>query len=434
MSDIKILLNFLRNGKTHTLADYMQRGGYQTLKQKIPQLTPAQIVQEVKTSNIRGRGGAGFPAGLKWSFLAKDTGKPVYLICNADEGEPGTFKDRLILEENPHQLIEGLIITSYAINASQTFVYIRGEYGFSYRRLKAAVDEAYTAGLLGKKIPGTDHIPNIVLHRGAGAYVVGDETGLMNSIEGKKGFTRIKPPFPAVAGLYNCPTIINNVETLASIPWIVQNGGEAYKAIGTEKSTGTKLISVSGHICKPGVYEVTMGYPFQEFLKNECGGMLAGRKLKAVIPGGSSTPVLKPEDVEQMTLDYESIQAAGSSLGSGGMIIIAEGTCMVRLLMILADFYHHESCGQCTPCREGTGWLAQIITRIENGMGRPEDLDEIPRISRFICGYTICPLGDAACGPVDSFLKKFRNEFEEHITKQRCPYGGKFTRFQELSK
>jgi len=431
MNEEKILLNYPRDGQSHTLESYLQRGGYQTLTKSLRRYRAADVLEEVKASGIRGRGGAGFPTGLKWSFLAKNTGKPVYLICNADEGEPGTFKDRVILEENPHQLIEGIICSAYAINASHAYIYIRGEYDFSFKRVQAAIQEAYSAGYLGQRLPGTDFVPHITAHRGAGAYVVGDETGLMNSIEGKKGFTRIKPPFPAVSGLYECPTIINNVETLASIPYIVTHGGKKYKSLGTDQSAGTKLISVSGHIRKPGVYEIMMGYPFSEFLQNECGGILGGRQLKAVIPGGSSTAVLRPEDVTQMTLDYESIQAAGSSLGSGGMIIIAEGTCMVRLLKVLAHFYHHESCGQCTPCREGTGWLEQIISRIEAGEGALEDIDELTRITRFIAGYTVCPLGDAACGPINSFVKKFRDEFVAHIEQRGCPFGGKFTRFQE---
>jgi len=432
MNNLKILLNYTPNGKSHTLADYLQRGGYNTLKEYLPRVKPDEIVAEVKTSGIRGRGGAGFPAGLKWSFLAKDTGKPIYLICNADEGEPGTFKDRIIMEENPHLLLEGIIITAYAINATHSYIYIRGEYAFAAQRVQVAIDEAYQAGYLGKKLPGTEYETNITIHRGAGAYVVGDETGLMNSIEGKKGFTRIKPPFPAVAGLYGCPTIINNVETLASIPHIVTHGGTKYKALGTQQSSGTKLFSVSGHIRKPGVYEVIMGYPFRDFLNNECGGIIDGRQLKAVIPGGSSTPVLRPEDVTDMTLDYESIEKAGSSLGSGGMIILAEGTCMVKLLEVLIRFYHHESCGQCTPCREGTGWLYKIISRIEAGKGQLDDVDELLRITKFISGYTVCPLGDAACGPINSFVEKFRDEFIEHIEKQSCPFGGKFIPFQEI--
>ena len=431
MSDLKILLNFEKNGTSHTLDNYKKRGGYKTVETALKKYSPEEIVEEVKKSGIRGRGGAGFPAGLKWSFLPKDTDKPVYLICNGDEGEPGTFKDRVILEENPHMLIEGIILSSYAIKAKHAYIYIRGEYGYALRRTQQAVDEAYKAGYLGKKLPGTDYQCDITVHKGAGAYVVGDETGLMNSIEGKKGQTRNKPPFPAVEGLYGCPTIINNVETLASIPYIVENGGDNYSKIGTEKSTGTKLLSVSGHVRKPGVYEVTMGDSFMDFLNNECGGIVNGKKLKAVIPGGSSTPVLRPEDCEKMTIDYESIADAGSSLGSGAVIVIAEGTCMVKVLEVLAHFYHHESCGQCTPCREGTGWLLKIIKRIEEGKGKLEDLDTLTSITKYIAGHTICPLGDAACGPVDSFVQKFRDEFIEHIEKGCCPYKGKFNRLQE---
>ncbi len=429
---MKILLNYERNGKSHTLDSYLKRGGYQTVTKKLGQYKPEQVVEEVKKSGIRGRGGAGFPAGIKWSFLPKGTDKPIYLICNGDEGEPGTFKDRVILEENPHQLIEGIIISAYAIQAKHAYIYIRGEYGLALRRVQEAVREAYAAGYLGKKIPGTEYICEITVHKGAGAYVVGDETGLMNSIEGKKGQTRNKPPFPAIEGLYGCPTIINNVETLASIPYIVEHGGDHYKSIGTDKSSGTKLLSVSGHVRKPGVYEVVMGYPFMEFLNKECGGVLGGRKLKAVIPGGSSTPVLRPENCETMTIDYESIAAAGSSLGSGAVIVIAEGTCMVKLLEVLTHFYYHESCGQCTPCREGTGWLYKIVKRIEAGQGKMDDIDLLTSITRHIAFHTICPLGDAACGPVDSFVKRFREEFEEHVKKGTCPYGGKFERLQKV--
>lgn len=431
MANIKILLNYESNGKSHTLDSFLERGGYKALALAAKKHKPDDMLNEVKKSAIRGRGGAGFPAGLKWSFLAKGTGKPIYLLCNADEGEPGTFKDRVILEENPHLLLEGIILSAYAIQAEHCYIYIRGEYGFAVRRIQAAVDEAYKAGYLGKKLEGTDYVPQITVHRGAGAYVVGDETGLMNSIEGKKGQTRNKPPFPAVEGLYGCPTIINNVETLASIPYIIQNGGDAYHKIGTDKSSGTKLFCVSGHVRKPGVYEVEMGYPLMDLLNKECGGILGGKKLKAVIPGGSSTPVLRAEQCEQVKLDYESIAAAGSSLGSGAVMVIAEGTCMVKTLEILTHFYQHESCGQCTPCREGTGWLYKIVKRIEAGDGKMEDIDELTRITKHIAGFTICPLGDAACGPVDSFVKQFRDEFIEHIKQRGCPYGGKFTRFQQ---
>jgi NADH-quinone oxidoreductase subunit F len=431
MSDLKILLNYEKNGSSHTLESYLERGGYKTVENVSQKYKPAEVTEQVKLSGIRGRGGAGFPAGLKWSFLPKDTEKPVYLICNADEGEPGTFKDRVILEENPHMLIEGIILSCYAINAAHAYIYIRGEYGFSFERVQNAVDEAYKAGYLGKNIKSGDYQCDITVHKGAGAYVVGDETGLMNSIEGKKGQTRNKPPFPAVEGLYGCPTIINNVETLASVPYILENGGSAYSQIGTEKSTGTKLLSVSGHVRKPGVYEVVMGCSFMDFLNNECGGILGGKKLKAVIPGGSSTPVLKPEHVEKMTIDYESIAEAGSSLGSGAVIVIAEGTCMVKALEILAHFYHHESCGQCTPCREGTGWLYKVIQRLEAGQGTMDDIDLLTSITKHIAAHTICPLGDAACGPVDSFIEHFRDEFEEHVRQGRCPYDGTFIRFQE---
>ncbi len=334
---------------------YKKTGGYQALPKAL-KLKPADVINEVKGSGLRGRGGAGFPCGMKWGFVPTNTGKPTYLCVNADESEPGTFKDRAILEKDPHRLIEGAIIAAYAIGAHVAYIYVRGEFDLPRRRLETALQEAYQSGFLGKNILKSGYDLEMYLHVGAGAYICGEETALIESIEGKRGYPRIKPPFPAVEGLFGCPTVVNNVETLAAVPYILEKGAGAYKKIGTEKSPGTKLFSVCGPVLRPGVYEVELGYPLRKFIYDDVGGMRPGKALKAVIPGGSSVPALNAQDVEEVNLDYESIQAKGSLLGSGGMIVIDEETCMVKALENLARFYAHESCGQCTPCREGTGW------------------------------------------------------------------------------
>jgi len=416
----KILLRNIEATDSHTLAVYKSRGGYRALEQVLRGMSPEKLIEEVKASGLRGRGGAGFPTGMKWSFVPKDSPKPKYVICNADESEPGTFKDRLLIEKDPHAVIEGTILAAYAIQSHTAFIYIRGELVFGSKVLQGAIDEAAQAGYLGKNILGSGYDLELILHRGAGAYICGEETGLLSSLEGGRGWPKVKPPFPATHGLFGCPTVVNNVETLATLPWIIDQGAARYAAIGTEKSKGTKLFSVSGHIRKPGVYEVEMGYPFKRFLEEDCGGVPDGRKLKGVIPGGSSMPVLRADELEPVRMDYESMQAAGSMLGSGGVIVMDDSTCMVQAAWNVARFYAHESCGQCTPCREGCHWMEKIFRRIESGEGEKGDLDLVLNISGNITGNTICPFGDAAAWPAAAFIKKYRAEFEAHITQKRC--------------
>jgi NADH-quinone oxidoreductase subunit F len=409
---------------SHTLAEYRARGGYAGLEKALREWTPAQVGERAKASGLQGRGGAGFMTGLKWEFVAKDA-PVVYLCCNIDEGEPGTFKDRWILEHSPHQLVEGMLIASYALRVRHAFAYIRGEFDLPLRRLQAALQEAYEAGLVGENILGSGFSCDIIVHRGAGAYVCGEESSLINSLEGKKGFPRNKPPFPAVRGLYQKPTVVNNVETLATVPWIMVNGPEAYASIGVKKSPGTRLFGVSGHVERPGLYEKPTGYPLARLIHEDAGGILGGRRLKAVIPGGSSTPILTAAEIETVTLDPESMGKAGSMVGSGAVIVIAEGTCMVRLLQVLSRFYAHESCGQCTPCREGTAWMNRILERVIAGQGTPADLATLRRLPTGIQGNTVCALGDAASMPVASFLKKFGNEFEYYVAHGRSMHEGR---------
>lgn len=416
----KVLLRNIDVPDSHTLAVYKSRGGYRAFEQVLRGMSPEKLIEEVKASGLRGRGGAGFPTGMKWSFVPKDSPKPKYVICNADESEPGTFKDRLLIEKDPHAVIEGTILAAYAIQSHTAFIYIRGELVFGSEVLQGAIDEAVQAGYLGKNILGSGYDLELILHRGAGAYICGEETGLLSSLEGGRGWPKVKPPFPATHGLFGCPTVVNNVETLVSLPWIIDQGAARYAAIGTEKSKGTKLFSVSGHIRKPGVYEVEMGYPFKRFLEEDCGGVPDGRKLKGVIPGGSSMPVLRADELEPVRMDYESMQAAGSMLGSGGVIVMDDSTCMVKAAWNVARFYAHESCGQCTPCREGCHWMEKIFRRIESGEGEKGDLDLVLNISGNITGNTICPFGDAAAWPAAAFIKKYRAEFEAHITQKRC--------------
>jgi NADH-quinone oxidoreductase subunit F len=419
----KILLRNIDVPDSHTLATYMSRGGYRSWPEVVQNMKPEQLIEVVKASGLRGRGGAGFPTGMKWSFVPKDSPKPKYLVCNADESEPGTFKDRLLIEKDPHAIVEGTLISAYAIQSRTAFIYIRGELVFGTARLERAVEEAYQAGYIGKNIFGSGYDLDLIVHRGAGAYICGEETALLSSLEGSRGWPKVKPPFPATHGLFGCPTVVNNVETLAALPWIIAHGPAAYAAIGTEKSKGTKLFSVSGHIAKPGVYELEMGYPLKKFLDEECGGVPHGKKLKGVIPGGGSMPVLRPEEIEKVNLDYESVQAAGSLLGSGGVIVMDETTCMVRAAWNLARFFAHESCGQCSPCREGCHWMEKIFHRIEHGNGERNDLDLILNISGNIMGNTICPFGDAAAMPAAAFIKKYRDEFDAHIAEKKCTVG-----------
>jgi NADH-quinone oxidoreductase subunit F len=404
-----------------TLAAYTSAGGYEMWRKILANKTPAEdIIAELKKSVLRGRGGAGFPTGLKWSFMPRSAPGQKYIVCNSDEGEPGTFKDRDILRYNPHQLIEGMAIAGYVIGASVGYNYIRGEFIEPIERFEAAIAEARAAGLLGQNILGSGVDFDLHVHRGAGAYICGEETALLESIEGKKGQPRFKPPFPASYGLFGRPTTINNTETLASVPVILANGGDWFLGLGKPNNGGSKLFSVSGHVNKPGNYEIPLGTPFAELLKM-AGGVRGGRKLKAVIPGGSSTPVLRGEVMMELTMDYDSIAKAGSMLGAGSVIVMDDTTCMVNVLARIAHFYYEESCGQCTPCREGTGWLARVIHRIAHGEGRPEDLDLLVQTAGKIEGRTICALGDAAAMPVTSFIRHFRDEFEYHIQHKRCP-------------
>ena len=416
----QILLKGLDGDRTWRLADYEKRGGYAALRKIFDEkMTPEQVIDEVKKSALRGRGGAGFPTGLKWSFMPKNYTGAKYLVCNTDEGEPGTFKDRDIMRYNPHMLIEGMIIAAYAMGIPVGYNYIHGEIWEVYERAEEAIDEARAAGYLGNNILGSGFSFQLHNHHGYGAYICGEETALLESIEGKKGQPRFKPPFPASFGLYGKPTTINNTETFASVPWIILNGGEKYQALGKPNNGGTKIFSVSGHVNRPGNYEVSLGTPFAKLLEM-AGGMRGGRKLKACIPGGSSMPVLTGEVMMELDMDYDSIAKAGSYLGSGAVIIMDETVCMVKALQRLAYFYYEESCGQCTPCRDGTGWMHRVIDRIESGKGRNEDLDLLLNLSDNIQGRTICALGDAAAMPVRSFVKTFRDEFQYHIDHMKC--------------
>jgi NADH-quinone oxidoreductase subunit F len=412
----KILTANILHDDQHTLRGYENRGGYAAIRKAL-QLQPDQVIEEVKKSGLRGRGGAGFPTGMKWGFVPKNTGKPTYLLNNADESEPGTFKDRVLLERDPHLIIEGQLIAGWALQSNWSAIYIRGEYAYPAERIINAVREAYAKGYLGKNIFGSGFSHDIVVHRGAGAYICGEETGLIESLEGNKGQPRIKPPFPAVVGLYGAPTVVNNSETIAALPWILQNGGAEYAKFGTEKSPGTKLFSASGHINKPGVYEIELGYPLLDFLNNECGGVRGGKALKAIIPGGSSVPILRADELEGVRLDYESLREKGTLLGSGAFIVMDEDTDLVDALVNLQHFYKHESCGQCTPCREGARWVLRIVERILEGNGVPSDIALIKDVTSQISGHTICPFGDALVTPALSFIQKFPKEFEDAIDR-----------------
>jgi len=419
----KLLIHNDKVPGIHTLEVYRAHGGYASVEKALKTMTPDQVTDEVKKSGLRGRGGAGFPTGLKWSFLAKPEGVPRYLVCNADESEPGTFKDRYLMEKIPHALIEGMITSSYALGARDSYIYIRGEYFYVYRILEAAIKEAYAAGWLGENILGTNFSHHVHMQIGAGAYICGEETALLESLEGKRGNPRIKPPFPAVAGLWGCPTVVNNVETIAAVVPIVNDGGEAYAKIGIGKSTGTKLISASGHINKPGVYELELGLPVEEFIYSEeyCGGIPNGKKLKAVVAGGSSVPILPAELIlktakgEPRLMTYESLGdggfITGTMLGSGGFIVMDEDTSIVKNLYTFARFYHHESCGQCSPCREGTGWMEKILHKFFDGTATEADVDLLWDIQSKIEGKTICPLGEAAAWPVAAAIRHFKQEF-----------------------
>ncbi len=421
--DTQVCLWTLQHPEPATLATYIANGGYEALKKILAEKTPAEdIIAQVKTSALRGRGGAGFPTGLKWSFMPRSFPGDKYVVCNSDEGEPGTFKDRDIIRFNPHQLIEGMLIAGYTLGAKAGYNYIHGEIYEQYQSWERALEEARAAGFLGADILGSGWDFDLHAHHGYGAYICGEETALLESIEGKKGQPRFKPPFPASFGLYGKPTTINNTETLASIPWIMRHGGQAFLELGKPNNGGSKIFSVSGHVNKPGNYEVPLGTPFADLLAM-AGGVRSGHTLKAVIPGGSSAPVLPADVMMACTMDFDAIAKAGSMLGSGAVIVMDDSVCMVKALQRLAYFYYEESCGQCTPCREGTGWMYRIVQRIESGNGRPEDLDELLRIGKNIGGNTICALGEAAVGPVASFVKHFRKEFEHHIEHKKCLVG-----------
>ena len=420
----KVLMSFPVTATSHLLSEARARGAYTALEKALRTMTPEAIGKEVSASGLQGRGGAAFPTGRKWQVIQPDDGQPHYLCANADEGEPGTFKDRWILEHSPHQLIESMLIAAYALQVRHAFVYMRGEFSAPYQRLQGALDEAYAAGLVGENILGTGFSCDILIYRGAGSYVCGEASALITSIEGKRGYPRNRPPRLTVKGLYQRPTVVNNVETLSNIAWIVQHGAEAFKAIGTPKNPGTRLISISGHIARPGVYEVEVGYPWRRLIYDDCGGIEGGAALKCVIPGGISTKVLTAAEIETLKLDPAEVEPAGSSMGSGGMVAIAEGTCMVRLLQVMLRFYHHESCGQCTPCREGMGWLHRLIDRIVAGQGQLQDLDMMARISRLQDGNTICGMGDAAGYATLGILAKYRHEFEHWISHGRSMHEG----------
>lgn len=413
----KILTPLIETPHCEEIDTYLGVGGYEAIRKALT-MTPEAVIAEVSASNLRGLGGAGFPTGRKWQFIPKDVDKPKYLIANADESEPGTFKDKYIMVHAPHVLLEGMMIASYAIGAHRAYIYIRGEYVRPAEVLEGAIRQAYERGFLGKNIFGSGYELDIVVHRGAGAYICGEETALLESLEGKKGWPRMKPPFPAVEGFLKSPTIVNNVETLSYVPAIITHGGAWFAQMGTERSGGVRLFSVSGHVNKPGVYELPLGTPLREIIFDHAGGVLGGRKLKAVIPGGSSSPVLRADEID-VPMDFDSLNKIGSMLGSAGVIVMDETTCMVKALLVVTRFYRHESCGQCTPCREGTGWAEKILQRIVSGQGRPEDVDNLHSVADGIIGNTICPLGDAAALPILSFVKKFREEFEYYVREGR---------------
>lgn len=422
MSEKILTKRFEIQGYRGTLEEYVATGGYQAIAKALKEHTPASLIELVKRSGLRGRGGAGFPTGVKWGFVPKGSELPKYLVCNADESEPGTFKDRELIMRDPHQLLEGILLASFAIGCRTAFIYIRGEFMAGARILEQAISDAAARGLVGKDILGSNFSLDLHAHRGAGAYICGEETALLESLEGKRGLPRLKPPFPATSGLYRKPTVVNNVETLCNIPHIVMRGAEWFASIGTPKSTGTRIFGVSGHVRRPGIYERPIDVPMRELIFEHAGGLREGHRLKAVIPGGSSVPVLTERHLDTR-MDFESLATAGSMAGSGGVIVMDETTCMVRVGEVVSRFYHHESCGQCTQCREGTAWLHKTLRRIEEGRGRTADLDLLFDICDNMKGKTICPLSDAAAMPIESYLKYFRDEFEQHVVERGCPFG-----------
>lgn len=404
----------------HTIDVYEANGGYKAFRKAL-EMKPEEVTDEVKKSGLRGRGGACFPTGLKWTFMPKQTTKPKYLCINGDESEPGTFKDRQIFEFNPHLMIEGTLIACYAMGITAAYIYIRGEYGKWIHMVEKALADAYQRGYAGKKILGTEFSTEVYVHKGAGAYICGEESALMNSIEGERGYPRVKPPFPAQYGLWGCPTTINNVETISNVPHIIANGWEWFSKIGSPKHPGSILVGVSGHVNKPGVYEMPTGVPVLEIIHKFAGGVPGNKRIKAIIPGGSSTPILRGDQLEGVCMDADSMKAAGSAVGTSGLIVMDEDTDLIAVLARISKFYHHESCGQCTPCREGTGWLEKILNRFLSGEGRQEDVDMLMDIANNIEGNTICALGDAAAWPVQSMIRRFRDEFEKRVKVARVP-------------
>jgi NADH-quinone oxidoreductase subunit F len=414
----KILLRHEDVPNLARLDVYEADGGYRAARRALTELQPGQVIDTVKASGLRGRGGAGFPTGVKWGFLPKDNPAPRYLCVNADESEPGTFKDRQIIEGNPHLLLEGVLISAYAIQSHTAYIYIRGEFAYGVKLLESTIADAYRRGHFGRNIYGTGFDLDVYVHRGAGAYICGEETGLIESLEGKRAYPRVKPPFPATHGVFGAPTIVNNVETLACVPPIIGRGSDWFKSIGPEKSPGPKLFCVSGHVVRPGVFELPMGVSLRDLIYVHAGGIAKGRNLKAVIPGGSSVPVFTADEID-VSMDFESVAKAGSLLGSCGVIVMDETTCMVRALQIISHFYRHESCGQCTPCREGTGWIEKLLTELEAGRGRMPDLDHLISIASNMEGNTICVLADSLSMPVKSFVPKYKEEFIEHVKLKR---------------
>jgi NADH-quinone oxidoreductase subunit F len=406
----------------HRLEVYDANGGYQAARKALFDLKPEEIISEVKNSNLRGRGGAAFPTGTKWSFIPKDSKKPVYLCCNADESEPGTFANRFQLELNPHQVLEGILIACRAVNSHVAYIYFRGEFTHQKRIIEGAIAEARAKGYLGKNIMGSGFDLEVYTHRGAGAYICGEETGLLESLEGKRAYPRNRPPFPAIQGAFGCPTVVNNVETLSNVPFIIQRGADWYRSIGPEKSPGPKLFCLSGHVNKPGLYELPMGFPLKDLIYDVGGGISNGRKLKAVIPGGASFPPFNAEEAEKVMMDFDSVRAAGSLMGTAGVMVMHDDTCMVDVLRTVAHFFHHESCGQCTPCREGCGWIEKLLVDLEAGRGKQQDLDLLLNLADNMEGNTICVLADSLSMPTRGFIRKFRSEFEDHVRLGRCPF------------
>jgi NADH-quinone oxidoreductase subunit F len=423
-AEVRVLTRRFGLPNSRSIDTYLASDGYKAIDQALRQMTPEQVIEEVKSSALRGRGGAGFPAGLKWSFVPREAPKPKYIVVNADESEPGTCKDRLLMENDPHQLIEGVLIAARAVDAHTGFIYTRGEYRYLIDILDQAIEEAYRRGYLGENILGTGFQFDLYTHTGAGAYECGEESALLESLEGKRGIPRIRPPFPAVVGAFKCPTVLNNVETFCAAPWILLNGGHAYADLGTKKNGGTRLFCLSGHVNRPGVYELPMGFPLRRMIEEVGGGVPGGKKVKAVIPGGSSCPVLTESEID-VPMDFDSLQQIGSMLGSGGVVVMDEDTCMVQVALRIMRFYAHESCGWCIPCREGTMWLRKLLARFHSGGGVETDINLIGELSQNMLGKTFCPLGDAAAMPTISIVKKFRGEFEAHLNGKPCPYEGR---------